>query len=44
MAFQFVQVKQEQADLERQLFQERCAIQMKHEEKVKVALAKSVEL
>jgi hypothetical protein len=39
-----MQVKQEQVALERQLFQERCAIQAKHEEKVKLAQAKSVNL
>ncbi|KIM83905.1 hypothetical protein PILCRDRAFT_68770 [Piloderma croceum F 1598] len=36
-----MQVKQEQAALERQLFQERCAIQAKHEEKVKLSQAKA---
>jgi hypothetical protein len=33
-------MKQEQTELERQLFHERNAIQAKHEEKVKVAQAK----
>jgi hypothetical protein len=44
MYLHLMQVKQEQAALERQLFQERCAIQAKHEEKVKLAQAKSVDL
>jgi hypothetical protein len=35
-------MKQDQAELERQLFQERSAIQAKHEEKVRLAQAKSV--
>jgi len=38
----FIQMKQDQAELERQLFQERSAIQAKHEEKVRLAQAKSV--
>lgn len=35
-------MKQEQADLEHQLWEERRAIQTKHEAKVKVAITKSV--
>ena len=35
-------MKRQQAEFEQRLFQERCAIQAKHEEKVKVAQAKSV--
>jgi hypothetical protein len=42
MSLAYIQVKQEQAEAEQQLFQERCAIRAKHEEKVKVAQAKSV--
>lgn len=37
----FEQMKQKQADLERQLAKERRAIQAKHDEKVKVAQARS---